>query len=75
MSSVLKMLIDKFTGLWLPPRIEVEGYIIFNNSTNTKSLLLVKDGEKSWKMKWFDDNENIYKTPVVPLNNIFSKKE
>ena len=76
MSSLFKMVIDKFTNLWSSPRrIEVEGYLITSDSANNKSLLLVKDGDKSWRTKWFNDNDNTYKAPVVPLNNIFSKKE
>ena len=59
-------------NLWPGRRIEVEGYLIFNDSINNKSLLLVKDGEKSWRTKWFNDSENRYKAPVVPLNNIFN---
>lgn len=72
MSSLLKMVIDKFTKLWPERRIEVEGYLMFNDSTNNKSLLLVKDGEKSWRTKWFNDSENRYKAPLVPLINIFN---
>ena len=72
MSSLLKMVIDKFTKLWPERRIEVEGYLIFSDNTNNKSLLLVKVGEKSWKTVWFNDSENRYKAPLVPLSNIFN---
>ena len=32
MSSLLKMVIDKFTKLWPERRIEVEGYLIFSDN-------------------------------------------
>jgi hypothetical protein len=64
-------LIDAFKGLWYGrPKDEVEGYLIKRNNNGT-ILLLVKDGEKCWKTKYFNENEVNYKTPIIPLNNIF----
>lgn len=53
---------------------EVEGYLMYSDSTNNKSLLLVKENEKSWKTKWFNNNENTYKSPSLPLNEIFNTR-
>lgn len=53
---------------------EVEGYLMYSDSTNNKTLLLVKENEKSWKTKWFNNNENTYKSPSLPLNEIFNKR-
>jgi hypothetical protein len=66
-------LINKFKGLWYgsESKGEVEGYMIMSDSTTNKSLLLIKDGEKSWKTKWFNDNQTTYKAPVAPLSTIF----
>lgn len=63
-------LVEKFKGLWYGERKnEVEGYLIMND--NTKTLLLVKDGEKSWKTKWFNSKEIILKSPEKRLETIF----
>lgn len=65
-------LIDKFKGLMYgAPKEEIEGYLIVADSTTNKTLLLVKEGEKSWKTKWFNNNENKYKSPTEPLQSIF----
>jgi len=53
---------------------EIEGYLMFVDSTNNKTLLLVKENEKSWKTQWFNNNENTYKSPPLPLNEIFNKR-
>jgi hypothetical protein len=50
----------------------VEGYLIF--FTIDKSLVLVKENDRYWKTKWFNNNENIYKSPIIPLNEIFLVK-
>lgn len=67
-------LIDKFKGLWYgeaKTAAEVEGYLIMSDNTSNKSLLLVKDGEKSWKTKWFNNNENNFTVPKEPISKIF----
>jgi hypothetical protein len=65
-------LIDKFKGLWYGEgRKDVEGYLIMSDSTNNRSLLMVKENDKSWKTKWFNNAENTYKTPNEPLNKLF----
>ena len=75
MSSVIEYVIDRVKNMWINrQKTDVEGYLMLNDSTNNKSLLLVKVGEKSWKTIWFNDIENRYKAPVVPLINIFNNK-
>jgi hypothetical protein len=65
-------LIDKFKGLWYgESKCQIEGYMIMSDSTNSKTLLLIKDGEKSWKTKWFSDSQTNYIAPVEPLSSIF----
>ncbi len=75
MSAIIYSVIDKFKGLWIgqsqEAKTEVEGYLMLSDGTNNKSLLLIKDGEKSWKTKWFNDNQTTYKAPVAPLSTIF----
>jgi hypothetical protein len=79
MNSVIETLVNTFKGLWYgkqeetQKKDEVEGYLMMNDNTTNKSLLLVKDGEKSWKTKWFNNNENTYKTPLAALSELFSK--
>lgn len=72
MNSVIEYVIDRVKNMWPERRIEVEGYLMFNDNITKKSLLLIKDGEKSWKTQWFNDSENRYKAPLVPLSNIFN---
>ena len=75
MSSVIEYVIDRVKNMWINrQKTDVEGYLIANDNITKKSLLLIKDGEKSWRTKWFNDNENTYKAPVVPLINIFNNK-
>jgi hypothetical protein len=71
---MISQLIDKFKGFWIgESKGEVEGYMIMTDSTNNKTLLLIKEGEKSWKTKWFSDSQTTYKAPVEPLSTIFRK--
>jgi inorganic pyrophosphatase len=73
--SFVTDLIDTFKGLWYgESKEEIEGYLIMNDSTNNKTMLLVKDGEKSWKTKWFNNNQMIHKVPIEPLQHIFANK-
>ena len=66
-------LIDKFKRLlYIESKKEVEGHMIMNDSKNSKTLLLIKDGEKSWRTKWFNDNEYLYKAPLRKLSTIFN---
>jgi len=76
MSSVIEYVIDRVKNMWINrQKTDVEGYLMFNDNITKKSLLLIKDGEKSWRTKWFNDNENTYKAPVIPLADIFVKHE
>ncbi len=78
MSAIIYSVIDKLKGLWIgqsqEAKTEVEGYLMLSDGTNNKSLLLVKEGEKSWQTRWFNDNEHSYKAPTVPVSDIFNKK-
>jgi hypothetical protein len=75
MSALIDAVIDRIKGLWVSDKkADIEGYLIMNDGTKNKSLLLVKDGEKSWKTKWFNNNENTYKAPTIPLTEIFVKQ-
>jgi hypothetical protein len=73
MSGIIDSIIERFTGLFSKEKIEVEGYIMLKDSTTNKTQLLVKEGEKSWKTKWFNDNQYTYKAPTVPITDIFIK--
>ena len=78
MNSIIETLVSTFKGLWYgkqeeTEKKEVEGYLMLSDNTNNKSLLLVKDSEKSWKTKWFNNNENTYKAPLASLSELFSK--
>lgn len=71
----IQSLENRIEMLWkdlFPRKNEVEGYLIF--FTIEKSLLLVKENDRYWKTKWFNNNENIYKSPVKSLNEIFLAK-
>lgn len=70
---MISSVIDKFKDLWYgEAKEEVEGYLIMADSTTNKSLLLVKNSEKSWKTQWFNDTTNNYKTPSKSLHTIFN---
>jgi hypothetical protein len=69
-------LINKFKELFYKEsKYEIEGYTIMTDSTTDKTLVLIKNGEKSWRTKWFNNNETIYKTPSQPLHTIFITKK
>lgn len=74
MSGVISDIIDRFTGLFTNNnKIEVEGYLMLKDSTTNKTQLLVKEGDKSWKTKWYNDNQYIYKAPAKPITEVFMK--
>jgi hypothetical protein len=67
-------LIDKFKGLWYSEiKKEIEGYIFMTNNMNNETLLLIKDGEKYWKTKWFNNNHYTYKLPIEQLSTVLKK--
>ena len=73
---MISSLIDKFKGLWYgEPKKEVEGYFIMSDFTTNKTLLLIKDGEKTWKTQWYNDNQNTYKAPKESLASVFNSKK
>ena len=72
---MISSVIDKFKGLWYgETKSEVEGNCIMSDSSNKKTLLLIKDTEKCWKTQWYNDNHNTYKAPTLPLSSIFNNK-
>jgi hypothetical protein len=71
MTDILNAIIDRFTGLFTKEKVEVEGYLMLKDSTTNKTQLLVKDGEKTWKTKWFDDNQHTYKAPTQSMTQLF----
>ncbi len=73
--SLIGQLITTFKDLWFSSekeKEEIEGYLLLSDTTTNKTLLLVKDTEKSWKTKWFNNTEHIFKAPSQPLNSIFN---
>lgn len=67
-------LVQKFKYLWHESNKEndketIEGHVLTKD--NNKTLLLVKDGEKSWKTKWFNTNEINIKSPDDKLESVF----
>ena len=73
MSDIINAIIDRFTGLFTKEKVVVEGYLILKDSTTNKTQLLVKEGDKSWKTTWFNDNQYIYKAPDKPISDLFMK--
>lgn len=73
---MISSLVDKFKGLWYgEPKKEVEGYLIMSDFTTNKTLLLIKEDDKSWKTKWYNDNQNTYKAPKESLASIFNSRK
>jgi hypothetical protein len=71
-------LVQKFKKMWHESDKEndkesdkenVEGYIL--SKDDNKTLLLVKDGEKSWKTKWFNTDKINLKSPDKNMETIF----
>ena len=73
----MNTLVDMFKSMWTGKsaveKTEVEGYLMMSDFTNKKTLLLIKEGENTWKTRWFNDNENTYKAPEVSIQKIFTK--
>jgi hypothetical protein len=66
-------LVEKFKGLWYgESKQEVEGYVIMTDSGKNKTLCLAKNGEKSWKTEWFNNDSTTFKIPTKPIKNIFN---
>ncbi len=56
---------------WGENKQEVEGYIVMSDKNKHQTLVLVKESDKFWKTKWFNDNNTIYKKQEKPINSIF----
>jgi hypothetical protein len=66
-------LVERFKGLWYgESKQEIEGYHIMTDNINNRSLVMVKESEKSWKTKWFNNEENNFTAPKEPITKIFS---
>jgi hypothetical protein len=66
MDSIIK----RFRNLW--SKNEVEGYVMMNDKYRDMSLIMVKTGSNVWETKWYNNSDNIYKTPSQPMSTIFS---
>ncbi len=70
MESVLS-LIDKFKQSWFgETKQEVEGYILMSDKLNNRTLIMVKENEKCWRTKWFN-NANNFIVPKESITKIF----
>lgn len=70
--ETISNLIDRIEGLWYgESKKEIEGHIMMSDNKNNKTLVMVKEGDKFWKTKWFNNSENYFKTPNEPLSKIF----
>ena len=87
--GMLQNIINKFKDLWgagaedtvegeIPPlpvsikKTEIEGYLMSTNGD--KSLVLVSMNNKCWQTKWFEDTAHTYKSPPLPISEIFMKR-
>jgi hypothetical protein len=73
MELLINGLITKFKGLMIKgsKKETAEGYLLKTDNVNKKSLLLVKENEKCWKTKWFNDSEYTYTILPGPISSIF----
>jgi hypothetical protein len=55
-------------------KTEVEGYMIYEDSVNNRTLLLVKNSDKCWQTKWFNNNENTFNIYKAPVHTIFAEQ-
>ena len=84
-SNIIYTFADRFKNLWasspsasvmpstsdIYEKCEVEGYLMCVDSAANKSLILVKENTKYWKTSWFDNTLTNYKSPTLPLSEIF----
>ena len=71
--ETVENVINRFKGLWFnKSKQEIEGYIIMSDTINNRTLLMIKENEKSWKTKWFNNIENNFKVPSEPFNKLFN---
>jgi hypothetical protein len=86
MNRIIDTVTDTFKGLWSnssvvapsPPqteeeKVQIEGYHIASDRAANKTLILVKESNKYWKTQWFNDSTTTYKSPPLPLGEIFVK--
>jgi hypothetical protein len=65
-------LIDKFKDLWYgDTKQDIEGYTIMADIKNNRTLIMVKEGEKSWKTKWFNNSKYNFTVPNQPISTLF----
>jgi hypothetical protein len=70
--TIIMGLLSKLKGLWISDKkLEIEGYILKTDITNNQTFLLVKEGERLWKSKWFNNNEYTFTSPKEPMSTIF----
>jgi hypothetical protein len=82
MNRIIDNISEKFKSIW-PSSLSsvetqekqlVEGYHISSDATQDKTLVLVKHSDKFWKTEWFDNAATTYKAPLLPLNELFVKR-
>jgi hypothetical protein len=77
MELLINGLITKIKGIFIKEvkdekeKKMIEGYLLKTDSTNKQSMLLVKENEKCWKTKWFNDDEYTYTPPSAPISSVF----
>jgi hypothetical protein len=78
LSDAYNLVISKLNSMVIFTKGEkkqaIEGYLMSSDTANNRTLLLVKEGDKSWRTQWFNDKETMYISPSVPLSNIFTNK-
>jgi hypothetical protein len=78
----MQAIIDKIKGMWATDtavapepqqkKTEIEGYLM--SGDGTKSLLLVNESNNYWRTQWFDDALHTYKAPLLPISEVFMKR-
>ena len=75
MDLLINELITKVKGIFIKGQEQkketIEGYLLKTDVVNNQTMLLVKENEKCWKAKWFNDSEYTYTTPPAPISSVF----
>jgi hypothetical protein len=72
MELLINGLITKVKGIIIKgTKPNIEGYILKTDAANNQTFLLVKEGERLWKSKWFNNNEYTFTSPKEPMSTIF----
>lgn len=66
----MEYIINKIKSMWSTTNKDIDGYFLMEDNKTNKSLVLVKNNEKSWKTEWIDKSITVNK-PDKNLNTIF----